>query len=227
MGCSPLDSECSSDEKPQKPVTIRRGFWIGQTPVTVAAFARYAQGSGKSMPPEKDNEGRLLNAAAGDTNMPIVSVTWNEAVGFCEWSGKRLPTEEEWEWAARAGTKGPRYGDLDKIAWYADNSGRTRIDSSAIWSIDPSSYDQKLFVAGDGPHPVGQLRPNGWGLFDMLGNVWQWTAQFPGSGSGEDEQHALRGGSWPSIPAYVRVSFRLKHKATIRNSAFGFRCVSN
>ena len=227
MGCSPSDSECSSDEMPQKPVRVRHGFWIGQTPVTVAAFARYAQASGKSMPPEKDYEGRLLNAAARDTNMPIVLVTWNEAEEFCEWSGKRLPTEEEWEWAARAGTRGRRYGDLDKIAWYADNSGRTRVDSSAIWGIDPNGYDQKLSDNGDGPHPVGQLRPNGWGLFDMLGNVWQWTAQFPGSRSGEDEQHALRGGSWLSIPAYVRVSYRLKHKASIRNSAFGFRCVSN
>jgi hypothetical protein len=80
---------------------------------------------------------------------------------------------KEWEWAARAGTKGPRYGDLDKIAWYADNSGRTRIDSSAIWSIDPNGYDQKLFDNGDGPR------------------------------------------------------YRLKPKATIRNSAFDFRCVSN
>lgn len=110
--------------------------------------------------------------------MPAVIVTWDEARSYCEWSGGRLPTEAEWEYTARAGNPSARYGDLDAIAWYADNGGKQRIHSAQIWRTDQPNYGKRLFGNGNGPHPVGQKQPNGWNLYDMLGNVWQWTADW-------------------------------------------------
>ena len=82
--------------------------------------------------------------------MPIVGVTWNEAKSYCAWAGGRLPTEAEWEYAARAGSTEERYGPVDEIAWYENNSGLKA-------------------------HEAGQKRANDYGLFDMLGNVFEWA----------------------------------------------------
>ena len=106
----------------------------------------------------------------------------------------RLPTEAEWEYAARAGTSGDRYSeDLDAIAWYEDNSG-------------------------DRTHPVGQKAPNAWGLYDMLGNVWEWVEDRFGDyrgGSVKDPRgpkkgttRVVRGGSWFLSARYYRASMR-------------------
>jgi formylglycine-generating enzyme required for sulfatase activity len=182
MGCSPGDSECFDDEKPARNATISKGFWLGQTDVTQAAYQRVI---GSNPSPFKDD------------SLPVETISWDEARGYCQAIGGRLPTEEEWEYAARAGSPAARYGNLDDIAWYSNNSGRKT-------------------------HDVGQKQANAFGLYDMLGNVWQWTADW------YDDAHtlrALRGGSWGSYPRYARVSDRGANVPGVRNLGIGVRCV--
>ncbi|MGC2656655.1 MAG: formylglycine-generating enzyme family protein, partial [Bryobacteraceae bacterium] len=182
MGCSTGDSECFDNEKPQHRVTLTKAFWIGQTAVTVAAWKRYRIATGTAALPTEDNVGRKNWNEAGDENMPAVAMTWDEAKSYCEWASMRLPTEAEWEYAARAGTTTARYGDLDSIAWYGDNSGSQRIHSTALWKQDPKTYAQKLHENGNFVHAVALKQPNAWKLYDMLGNVYAWTADWYDAG---------------------------------------------
>lgn len=164
MGCSPDDSECDDDEKPAHQVTLSKGFWLGQTEVTVGAYKRFVRSAGKAMPPEPNLNGRPLNSGWSNETMPIVDVTWDEASEYCTWAGGRLPTEAEWEYAARGGTTEARYGSLDEVSWYADNSGQQQLDSARIWNEDQKNYLQRLKDNGNGMHEVGEKRANGFGL---------------------------------------------------------------
>lgn len=92
MGCSRDDSECEDNEKPPHEVTITHGFWMGQTPVTVGAWKRYSQATSRPMPPDRI-EAWTLNAALGNDSLPVVGVTWDQAVGYCGWAAKRLGRE--------------------------------------------------------------------------------------------------------------------------------------
>lgn len=207
MGCSPGDTECGADEKPAHQVTITKGFWMGQTEVTVAAYRKFVGSTGAQMPTAPD-----FNAGWNNQDMPIVNVSWNDATAFCRWAGGRLPTEAEWEYAAQAGSTASRYGDIDSIAWYSANGG-------------------------GGTHNVGEKRANGFGLYDMLGNVWEWVndwydqnyyqngpSQDP-SGPSSGTLRVLRGGSWNFGPRSVRVSYRLRDVPGLRYNGLGFRCV--
>jgi len=211
MGCSTGDKECFSEEMPAHSVTIDKGFWMGQTEVTVRAYELFAgitQG-GKTL------AAAPTGAASGsvhEDSMPIVVVTWDEARDYCKWEGGRLPTEAEWEYAARAGSTQARYGELDQIAWYQKNSGNTS-------------------------HPVSQKLANGFGLFDMLGNAWEWVSdwyagtyysvspeldpQGPASGT----MHVMRGGSWMNSSNLLRLSDRGRSNSDLRFNYFGVRCV--
>jgi len=206
MGCSPGDSECIADEKSAHPVTISRGFWMGQTPVTAGAYKRFAGATGRQMPGAPN-----FNNGWANENMPIVDVSWDDAAAYCGWMGGRLPTEAEWEYAARAGSTESRYGNIDDIAWYTQNSGGQT-------------------------HDVAQKRANGFGLYDMLGNVWEWvndwydqnyyqnsTSQDP-SGPTSGQLRVLRGGSWGSLSRGVRVSGRDRYSPGDRVVNGGFRC---
>ncbi len=239
MGCSPGDKECYDNEKPAHEVKISKGFWIGQTEVTVRAYKRFVRSAGKTMPPEPNFIGRPLNTGWSNEAMPIVDVTWDEASDYCTWAGGRLPTEAEWEYAARGGSTETRYGSLDEVAWHADNSGQQRLDSTRILNEDQKNYVQRLKGNGNGMHEVGKKRANGFGLYDVLGNVWEWVndwydehyyqnspSQDP-SGPASGQYRVLRGGSWIDSPGLVRVSLRYRVVPGDRDLSYGggFRCV--
>jgi serine/threonine-protein kinase len=237
MGCSPGDTECADDEKPPHQVTITKGFWLGQTEVTVGAYKRFAGARGRRMPPEPDLNGRPLNPGWGNEAMPIVDVTWDDAQAYCSWAGGRLPTEAEWEYAARGGSTAARYGDLDKIAWYADNSGRERLDSDRILEKDFANYGKRLKENGNGMHEVAQKPGNGFELYDALGNVLEWVndwynENYYGNSPSQDPagptsgtQRVLRGGSWLVSSGTARVSDRVRNSPADRYNHDGFRCV--
>ena len=155
MGCSPGD-ECYDEERPRHKVTITKGFWIGQTLVTQAAYQRVSG----------NNPSHFHGS-----QLPVDSVAWGQADAYCVSVGMRLPSEAEWEYAARAGSTKSRYGDLDTIAWYADNSGNQRIDSAALYEKDPNGYQNQMSANDNRTHEVGQKPANAWQLYDTLGNV--------------------------------------------------------
>jgi len=144
---------------------------------------------------------RVMNAAPsrykGD-DRPVDSVSWNDATTYCSRIGMRLPTELEWEWAAYGGVPELPKEPLGAYAWYDSNSD-------------------------DSTHPVATKLPNGHGLSDMLGNVWEWV-QDAGRGPGE---HVLKGGSFYNIARDVRVSGRMSAPSNLRHRDLGFRCASS
>jgi formylglycine-generating enzyme required for sulfatase activity len=204
MGCSPDDGECYNDESPAHRVRITKAFQIGKYEVTQEQW-QAAMGS---------NPSRFQ-----DTTLPVETVSWDDVQEFLRRLNSggdgylyRLPTEAEWEYAARAGTTG-RYagaGTLDEAAWYSGNSTR----------------------------PVGQKQPNAWGVYDMLGNVWEWcqdwydaASYYPSSqqadptGPAAGAYRILRGGSWVFVAGTARVSYRNRDLPGYRNNNAGFRCV--
>ncbi len=192
MGSPDSDPDARDNEKPQHQVKVN-SFAIGKYPVTQAQY-QAVMGT---------NPSRFQN----NPQNPVEDVSWNDAQAFCrklsQITGKtyRLPTEAEWEYACRAGTTTRFYfGDdanqLGDYAWYKGNSQQTT-------------------------HPVGQKKPNAWGLYDMSGNVWEWCEDdwhdnyigAPKDGSawlknGNDNRSPLRGGSWYNVPANCRSAYR-------------------
>ena len=238
MGCSPGDIDCILDEEPAHRVTISKGFWMGQTEVTVGAYKRFARETGKGMPPKAELMGKALNGGWANDALPIVNVNWDEATAYCAWVGGRLPTEAEWEYAARAGSTEARYGPLDEIAWYADNSGEGRIDSASLIRNEARKYGDRLRDNGNRMRGVAQKRANGFGLFDTLGNVYEWVSDWYGRnyyqggsssdplGPGSGRLRILRGGSWLYNPTRdVRVTRRWLNGPDVRRNVIGVRCV--
>ncbi len=206
MGSPEAEKERRRDEI-QHPVQFSVGYWLGTHEVTRGQW-RLVMGS---LPPSQPHCGR---------ECPVGSVSWADTQEFIrklhvKESGRgtryRLPTEAEWEYAARAGTTGARYGESDKVAWYAGNSGG-RLS------------------------PVGLLPANAWGLHDMLGNVWEWTADWYGAyrtyngfaavsptGPSTGSLRVFRGGSFYDVAGGVRAADRRSGSPRARSDALGFR----
>jgi formylglycine-generating enzyme required for sulfatase activity len=196
MGCSTGDPACEDDEKPSHAVDIVRGFWLSRTEVTRGQYVK---------------AGNAVSAPGGE-NLPVTGVNWAAAKAYCMSIGGRLPSEAEWEYAARAGTTQRYYGALPAIAWFTDN-------------------------AGEQIHPVGTRAPNAFGLHDMLGNVSEWVRDryynaYDDTSNPEAVEEPLagnasgvaRGGSWVSDASGVRVSRRLEMLPDAEESHIGFRC---
>ena len=221
-GCFDMGStDGGADEKPVHRVCLS-AFSMDKTPVTNAQF-RASQGSNShesdgscyAWDGSKLSQGNLASTFQG-VDQPQVCVDWNQAKSYCESQGKRLPTEAEYEYANRAGSSskwqcGNDESCLNKIAWYSANSNSQT-------------------------HPVGQKQPNAWGLYDMTGNVWEWTGDWYAdytSSQQQDPQGGLsgsyrvyRGGGWSSTPVSLRSADRSGTTPSDRYDYLGFRCVS-
>ena len=212
MGSPDSEQGRGDNEGPQHEVVITKPFYVGVTEVTQAQYEAVM--------------GTNPSKFKWPTN-PVDSVIWDEAVEFCrrlsEKTGKavRLPTEAEWEYACRAGSKmrfsfGGSDSALGDYAWYGSNSG----DSGGVQFRT---------------HPVGQKRPNAWGLYDMHGNVYEWCADGYGpysseastdpQGAGSGGTRVVRGGSWRNGGAdNLRCAHRYGHAPSFRRDNYGFRC---
>jgi formylglycine-generating enzyme required for sulfatase activity len=226
-----------SDEGPVHEVCVD-GFWLGRTEVTNAQFRkfkpRYDSGSYK---------GHSLN---GD-DQPVVFITWYDAGAFATWlSGKsngkyhfRLPTEAEWEYACRARTTLSRFWgeDADKTCRYANVADLTAYRQWSYWKVIHCDDGYEVTA------PAGRFKPNGFGLYDMLGNVFEWCEDIYDEdayrhhqrnnplNTGGGSQRVIRGGCWYSWPAGVRCAARSDHppggrdQSGARDYFLGFRLV--
>jgi formylglycine-generating enzyme required for sulfatase activity len=204
MGCSPGDTDCDADEKPAHRVRITKAFELGKYEVTQAQWEAVME---KDLSSFKGADRPVEMASLIDVQEFLKRVN-----GGLDGYRYRLPTEAEWEYAARAGTTGKHAGPVDAVAWYGRNSG-------------------------DQTHPVGQKQANAWGLYDMQGNVWEWCqdrynenyyqvspADDP-PGPASAPYQVVRGGSWSSNASRVRVSRRDSVANDFWINDLGFRCV--
>jgi len=199
--------EGEDDEKPAHEVCVK-DFYLGKYEVTQGQWKRVMDDNPSFFEESDDN--------------PVDTVSWNDAHEFIrklnQMSGKsyRLPTEAEWEYAARNGRNGEKWAgtskesELREYAWFSGNSGNKT-------------------------HPVGQKRPNGLGLYDMSGNVWEWvrdsydedyyrnTPKNDPQGPGSGQNRVLRGGAWIYEPWHLRVSARGRYSPGLRTNDAGFR----
>jgi formylglycine-generating enzyme required for sulfatase activity len=249
MGCTQDDQQCRDDEQPEHTVTISQGYWMGQTEVTVKAYKKYSAATSRAMPSTPKFVQRDLNPGWNDDQLPMLNVTWSEAGDYCSWAGLRLPSEAEWERAARGGVADGGSASLAAYAWYGNNSGDAVIDTAA--RLDDGTYSSILQHNQNRPHPVGEKQPNGYGLYDMLGNASEWVADYyrqtyyarepatdplgPQSLTPSDPSfdpsdpsaaitRVVRGGDWSQPSNRVRLSSRSSDREASHNATTGFRC---
>ena len=236
MGCNDKeDKECQPDEGTH-PVVLTKAFFLGQTEVTTAAYKKFAKETGANMPPEPSLGPKTYNASWRRGRLPILSVTWDDADKYCKWAGGRLPTEAEWEFAARGGINAPRYAALDKAAWFSQNSGDEAIVLDQKAQLDPI-VEEKLIKNDNHPHDAATKEPNLYNLYDMLGNAWEWTADWYGyfpsdkttdpKGPEKGAVRVLRGGAWNENGIILRVSNRFKLDPSNKYNNVGFRCAAD
>ena len=206
-----------SDEKPVHWVSVKK-FAMGRYEITFAEYDKFAKATSRKKPSDED---------WGRGNRPVINVSWLDVTAYAQWLSQqtgqqyRLPTEAQWEYAARAGTK-TKY-------WWGNDVGKNRAacdGCGAKWG-----WDAKRMTA-----PVGSFAANPFGLYDTAGNVWEWTCseyEYPYNGkemkclsknrSNDDSLFVLRGGSWVSVAMWMRSAIRYWDQRTIRNRYCGAR----
>lgn len=259
MGSPETEKGRDTDEV-QHEVTISKPFYMGISHVTVDQFAAFVKDSGYKTDAEKIGhafaieikDGRLTEDVVFDCSWrnpgfeqkgdhPVVEVSWNDATAFCDWLSKKsgktvgLPTEAQWEYACRAGTKtvypwGDNPNDGKGWANCADQSLKQKLLNMPEKTC--FSWDDGIVFTS----PVGSFKPNAFGLYDMVGNVWQWCqdrnavdydkgpATDP-TGAATGVYRILRGGSWAESPWYCRSAFRNCYRSESGYFDFGFRAV--
>ena len=208
------------DEQPVREVIISRDFYMGVYEVTQAQWERVM---GTTL--EQQSDSSDFQGIYGEgVDFPMYHVSWEDARAFAERLNVlekcnacyRLPTEAEWEYAARAGTSteysfGDDVDQLGNYGWYRDNSGNET-------------------------HPVGQKQPNPWGLYDIHGNVWEWVSDWYAvqyengtvtdpTGTATGSNRVVRGGSWDNSAGFLRSAFRRFYSPGLRDGYLGFRLV--
>jgi len=236
-----------SDEQPVHTV-ILDPFWMDQTEVTNEMFAWFIEDSGYITLAEKDgsswvtinNEGANNLSGAdwqhpsgrssnlqGKSDHPVVQISWHDAKEYCQWAGKRLPTEAEWELAARGSLSGARYpwGSEVPLCLPAKENG--------------ARFDDNNHCDIAGTIAVGSYQPNSFGLYDMAGNALEWVADWYGlnyyqiseqdnpKGPEEGRFKVARGGSWTSGEKSLGVAYRFDLVPELAWNSFGIRCVSD
>ena len=233
MGSPPSEPGRDDDER-QHTVRITKPFYMAATEVTNNQFCAFLNEQGNKKEGDEywldisdddcriEKHGGRFRSESGYGDHPVVEVTWYGARAFCDWTGCRLPTEAEWEYACRAGASTAFYNggiseptgrdpNLEKIGWYNKNSGGKM-------------------------HPVGRKEPNVWGLYDMHGNVWEWCwdwydKNYPGGTVTDPDSPAggscrvLRGGGWRSSAGRCRSASRPGRSPGLSSSSLGFRLV--
>ena len=218
------DSEADSDEKPVHTVTVGN-FAISQTEITNSQYCKFLNDKGNQTEGGEtwldindvhcqiEKRNGTFYPKSGNGNYPVIEVTWYGARAYCKWAGGRLPTEAEWEFAAKAGSNYKYSGsnNIDDVAWYDSNSG-------------------------SGTHEVEQKQANGFGLYDMSGNVWEWCEDvfksdfysqsknstnpiYAKSGS----YRVMRGGAWSNRSKRCRSANRYNLTPSVSNGYIGFR----
>ena len=179
-------------------------FYMDRTEVTVGRFKQFLAETNHSF--DADLWGRIYKYSPTEKR-PMIYADWFDATAYAKWAGKRLPTEEEWEYAARGGLVGKRYPWGDEV---------THDDANYSGTGGKDKWDRQTA-------PVGSFEANGYGLYDMGGNVWEWCQDWYSS---EQIHRVLRGGSWFGGTYDLRVADRTSRNPSSGYNHYGFRCVS-
>ncbi len=250
-----------AESKPVHAVRVS-DFYLGKYEITNEEFRAFVEDSGYVTEAEEVGTGRVLkdgvfgyhagftwrtphgvgSSVAGRERHPVVQVSWNDAVAYCSWLSRktgrayRLPTEAEWEYAARGGA--------DTRYWWGDEFDTSKLNSALTWKPkeeDPWPRDEHTLTKDVGSYP-----PNDFGLYDMLGNLWEWASDYADpeyylelvrakvspvvdpQGPSQGINRIIRGGGWNTAPGRVTVTFRVTYDPPqYRSDHVGFRVVRN